>query len=407
MLTLVFMFTMSCKTEIKKEEMPNNKISLNFPVKYSQELNSKLKTSFWKCNDDSRNNSTLHYYLEIPNNVKPTRLDEKNIRGIDTIKEIASYKRIDESPYLEVQVIYQTLNHEINPSDWLYNLLNITNEKIVEKRELKGKSGVFLDALTSKEFPNGETVISRSTAQKNYDASTNSAVIVSVKVSCNIKDYPELAEEIMAIATGWNFIHKSDYALSENLKRYDTQKKNELSFYFPASWEGGRFAALENEPNRFAIFNKNEKNETKGAINIFVSKEQNNQDQLFEDVINRFKTSTIQIDIAELKQADRDFQNDYYNKTWESVGSIKDPNQNFDGIIKTTVVQTLDEFILIELVGPHKQLDYYNAARNDRAFDLVLQTLQTSHKTEKGLDHSVSTNEEEKKDEGFFKKLFG
>ena len=211
MTLLMLLGTISCNNKNKEEEMPDNEISLNFPVEFSEELNSKLKTSFWKCNDDSRTDSTLHYYLKIPNNVKPTSLDEKNIRGIDSIKEIASYQRIDKSPYLEVQVIYQPLNHEIDPSEWLYDILKQSNEKIVEKRELKGETGVFLDALSSKEIANGETVISRATALKNYNPDTNSTVIVSVKVSCNIKDYPDLAEEIMAIATGWGFINKSVY----------------------------------------------------------------------------------------------------------------------------------------------------------------------------------------------------
>lgn len=403
-ITIVSMCTISCKTEIKKEEMANNQISLNFPIKYSEELNKELKTSFWKCNDDSRSNSTLHYYLEIPNNVKPTNLDERNIRGIDSIKEIASYKKIDETPYLEVQVVYQTLEHEINPSDWLYNLLKITNEEIIQKREIKGNSGVFLDALTSKEYPNGETVISRSTAQKNYDPSTKSAVIVSVKVSCSIKDYPILAEKIMAIATGWNFINKSDYQLAEDLKRYNTEKKNELSFYFPASWEGGKFVPKNNLPDRFAVFNKQNRDKVKGTINIFVSTDQSSKDQLLNEALSRFEKNNIQVDLPELKESENIPLNEYYSEKWESFGSINDLNDKFDGDIRITIVKTKDEYLLAELVGPNRNLDYYNSARNNRAFDIVLQTLQTSQKVESFDDSDVSGIE---KDNGFFKRLFG
>lgn len=136
----------SCNMNTKKEI--TEKKELDFPIKYNDTLNSKMKTSFWKCNDDSYVNSALHYYLQIPNNVKPTSLMEKNIVGIDNIKEIASYRRIDENPYLEIQVVYEKLNHEINPSDWLYNLLNITKETVLHKRELKGNAGVYLDALS-------------------------------------------------------------------------------------------------------------------------------------------------------------------------------------------------------------------------------------------------------------------
>ncbi len=159
-LILISCNNMETKNKIEKKE------KLKFPIEYTEKLTSEMKTSFWKCNDDSHINSALHYYIVIPNNVKPTSLMEKNIVGIDTIKEIATYKRIDDKPYLEIQVVYEPLTHEINPSDWLYNLLKITKEKIINKREVKGNAGIYLDALTSKVMTNGEEVISRTTAPK-------------------------------------------------------------------------------------------------------------------------------------------------------------------------------------------------------------------------------------------------
>lgn len=399
--------------ENKKEEKENNQINLNFPTKYSDELNNELKTSFWKCNDDSHHNSALHYSLIIPNNVKPTSLIEKNIQGVDSIKEIASYRRVDESPYLEVQLVYQKLEHEINPSDWQYNLLKISNEQIVEKREIKGKSGVYLDALTSKEYPNGEVVISRSTAQKNYDPSTKSAVIVSIKVSCSLKDYPELADEIMAIATGWKFLNKPDYQLGEDLKRYDTQKKNDLTFYFPTSWDDGRFDSKGNVPERFAVFNKNNNGEVDGAINVFVSKDRNKKEDLLDEAIGRYKDHSIVVELPELKETDIIIHNDYYNRKWESTGSIIDSSSNFTGNIRVAMVKTKDECLLVELVELNKDQDYYSAARNNRAFDLVLQTIQTADKLETGLeDESQSDNtsgqaNKGRNDDSYFKDLFG
>lgn len=391
------------KKQMNKEQ---ENVTLDFPIKYSDELNAKLKESFWKCNDDSKSDSSLHYYLEIPNNVKPTNLTEKNIPGIDTIKEIASYRRIDDAPYIEVQVVYQPLKHEINPSDWLYNLLDITKETIIDKREIKGDAGIYLDALSIKEFPNGEKVVSRSTAQKNYDPATKTLNIVSVKVSCSLKDYPNLSEEIMAIATGWNFINKSNYQLGEDLKRLDTKKKNNLSFYFPNSWNGGKFIPKDGNPERVAIFNKNDNKETKGAINIFISELKETKEKLYNQITERFTSNDITLNLSELEKNSQFSANNYYNEHWQSIGTIIDKSKNFQGSIRISIVKTVDELILIELVGPNKVQDYYNAARNNRAFDLLLQTLQTSEKiTSFAEDEDINEEKIEGK-KGFFNKLF-
>ncbi|MEM5540157.1 hypothetical protein [Olleya sp. AS48] len=387
---------MSTKKEITE------KMELDFPIKYTDTLNSKMKTSFWKCNDDSHINSALHYYLQIPNNVKPTSLIEKNIAGINYIKEIASYRRIDENPYLEIQVVYEKLNHEINPSDWLKNLLKITKETIIDKRELKGNAGIYLDALSSKIMPNGETVISRTTSQKNYDPSTKTAVIVSVKVSCALKDYPSLAEEIMAIATGWDFINKSKYQLAEDLKIFDEEKTKDLTFYYPVSWGFGKFIASKGNPERFAIFNKNDRNVSKGAINIFIDEDENDEKKLFEKILKRFNNNDVKVNITELKEVFN--SNEYIEKQWNSKGKIDQKDSLRDGEISIHVLKIKKALILLEMVGVNKEYDYYESARNTRALQLIIQTLKTSEKVSSPV---VTLKEEEnsttkKKKKGFF-----
>ncbi|AUC76956.1 hypothetical protein [Olleya sp. Bg11-27] len=380
----------------KKEA--TEKMELDFPVKYNEALNSKMKTSFWKCNDDSHINSALHYYLEIPNNIKPTSLIEKNIKGIDNIKEIASYRRIDENPYVEIQVVYQKLEHEINPSDWLYNLLKITNETIVDKREIVGNAGIYLDVLSSKVLPNSETVISRSTAQKNYDQSTKTLYIVSVKVSCSLKDYPTLSEEIMAISLGWNFINKSKYQLSEDLKIFNEEKAKDLNFYYPVSWKLGKFIANEDNIERFAIFNKNKKGESKGAINIFISENEKDEKTLLDKVIKRFLENGVKVEVSNLESCLNN--NDFIEKRWKTTGLINQKESLHNGEITFEILKTKKSLILLEMVGVNEEYDYYESARNKRTLQLISQTLKTSDKIS-----SVEIEEEKpqkKKKSGFF-----
>ncbi len=398
--TLIFtLSTISCNMSTKKET--KEKIELDFPVKYNEALNSKMKTSFWKCNDDSHINSALHYYLQIPNNIKPTSLIEKNIKGIDNIKEIASYRRIDENPYAEIQVVYEKIDHEINPSDWLYNLLKITNETIVDKREIVGNAGTYLDVLSSKVLPNSETVISRSTAQKNYDESTKTLSIVSVKVSCSLKDYPKLSEEVMAISLGWNFINKSEYQLSEDLRIFNEEKAKDLNFYYPVSWKLGKFIAKEGALERFAIFNKNKDGESKGAINIFISENEKDEKILVEKVLKRFTENGIKVEISDLELGLNN--NDYIEKRWKTSGLINEKESIHNGEITLEVLKTKKSFVLLEMVGVNQEFDYYESARNKRALQLISQTLKTSERVSSVIIESgEDSNPKKKKKGGFF-----
>lgn len=357
--------------DIKRQE---ENIELNFPVEYSDALNKRMKSSFWKCNDDSHINSALHYYLIIPKNIKPTSLIEKNIRGLDSLKEIASYRRIDTQPYMEVQLLCEKIKHEINVSDWLEHLLEIAGEQAIKKRTIKGNTGTYLDVLTSKEFPNGETVIYRTTAQKNYDQSTKTGIMVSLKVSCLLKDYKILSEDMMAIATSWNFINLAYYQLSEDLKIFN-QPEVDLNFYYPMSWKLGKLDSTETIPLRFVIFNKDENGKVKGGINIFITDSKTNENTFSKEILSRFIDNNVTIENPTLKEVIGSEKSDYLIKQWELSSFIGEKN---DGRINLLIGETKKELFAVEMVGEMGKNNYYDTARNKRAFELILQTLRTS-----------------------------
>ncbi len=236
--------------------------------------------------------------------------------------------------------------------------------------------------------------------QKKYDPSTKTAFIVAIKVSCSTNDYPELAEEIMAISTNWNFINKSEYQLAEDLKIFKDDKVKDLIFYYPSSWQLGKFITNEENLERFAIFNKNDEEESKGAINIFIYKEDKDENILVEKVLKRFIDNGIKVDITKLKEIS-DVNNDYIEKQWEASGGIEHKGSLHKGEIILKVLKIKKSFILLELVGINKKYNSYESARNKRALELIIQTL-TSTSTQKVMSISEEVNSKEKKKKGFF-----
>ena len=368
--TLTFLISCNNQTKLKQNEM-----QLDFPIKSTTSLNEKIKNEYWRCNDNSHVDSALRYYLIIPNNVKPTNLKEENIPGRDNLKQIASYRRIDDAPYLEIQVVYERLEHEINPSDWQENLLDFSDETIIDQRKIKGNAGTYLDALTKKTVRNGNVVISRTLAKKNFDAGNKRCNIVCVKVSCDAKDYPNLAEEMMAITTEWDFINKSDYQLSEDVSLLHMKSDN-LAFYFPNSWKPSRLIVKKGMPERYVLFNKVEENISLGAINIFISNQYDSEIQIFKEVIERFKNKGVTLELEDLQHHKvSNSKDNQFTEEWRTLGTLSESDSLKNDI--TIVIRKLkDKFILFECVGVSKTSNQYNWARNKRALELALQTLQ-------------------------------
>jgi hypothetical protein len=178
--------------EIKKtEQMQNDFKDLPFPVN-NDFTNDYLISNFWKCNYDTAGEE-LAYFTILPNFVKPTSLQPQTIDGLE-LTNIGIYKTIDENPYLEVWVAYETITNQITISDWLENILHKTGETILNKNKIQDQ---FLDYLTYQKVQNGEKVISRLTLLKKDNR------YFVLKVSTNEKMYPQLAETIQHIATSW------------------------------------------------------------------------------------------------------------------------------------------------------------------------------------------------------------
>lgn len=197
----IILLLSSCETKVKpvaaqtENQHVESKQHIPFPLeaKFTKEY---LQASFWKCNYSSAGEA-LAYWVILPNQVKPTKVEPAEVKALN-LTNIGQYTTIDKSPYIEVEVAYETVKENIQPADWLLGKLKLMNENVLNQNPVKTASGEqYLDALSSKTLTNGVTVISRSSVLKS---GSNYFVI---RASSSEKDYAALAETIQHISTNW------------------------------------------------------------------------------------------------------------------------------------------------------------------------------------------------------------
>lgn len=351
---------MSSETETKIKKYP-------FPIE--QRLsNEHLQQNFWKCLYTS-GEEPLHYWIILPNQVKPTKLDPVVMKDI-RLTNIGQYTRIDASPYLEVQVVYEHSLYEMNASDWLLKKIVLTNETVIDYRTIDSQStGGYIDLLTMKKMPDGEEIISRFTVLKDYDKQKGGANYFCVKASCIEKDYTELADQIFQTVSNWDLIHKSDWQMAENLFPFEQDFTEVVQFYVPVSWEIKFETGNTNSLSRF-VMEHNVLLENKGVINtwFYALNEAKSAALIYERSFNRLAKYKEQLSALELLE----FRNPFLEELWTTNGLLESEEEKFSAFITVYVIRTAKGWYYFEQIGPKPNLqnDYWEI--NKRCMELIL-----------------------------------
>jgi len=350
-------------------EIKDKKYSFPIEQKLSNEY---LKENFWKCIYTSAE-EPLQYWIILPNNVKPTKLEPIKLNDLGLVN-IGQYTRIDGSPYLEVEVVYEHCQYEMNTSDWLIKKLAMMGEYVLEKREIEGKStGIYLDILTSKTMPSGEEIISRFTTLKDYDKKKAGANYFCIKASCIEKDYENLADSILQIVSNWDLFKKSDWQMAENINTFDYDFSEKLMFYAPVSWE---IKYEENNNIRISrfILSHNIDNENKGVINAFFYdlNQAANSNIIYEKSFERLsKLDDFKSDLSELTLLKK-IQNPHIKELWQTKGIVEYSKENFSANIEIYILKTEKGWYYFELIGPKPNLENHYWEIKKRCIEMIL-----------------------------------
>ena len=362
---------------------------ISFPIKQTL-TNDFLSNNFWKCLYTSAEHH-LHYWILLPNNVKPIQLDPVRLKDMTVIGQ---YVRIDGSPYLEVLVMYEYCKFEMNASDWVQKIIYSLGESIIDYRIIESKStGKYIDVLTSKKLSDGEEFISRITVLKDSDPGTDGANYILTKTSCYAKDYEELANKILHIVTNWDLTNKSQWQLAEPLKKFSFPNDNKIEFYVPNSWEiSFDTDKIRSEAPRF-IFSHDISDENKGIINAFFYQIDfiNKHEIVFDKFFERLKN--LEGSKYELKEFEKVETNEIKNPVIEclyrTTGTYCYEKANLDANIQIAIIKTKIGWYYFDLVGPKPNLTNYYWEANKRCLELIIGSFNNLNFNEKTTTNDV------------------
>jgi len=341
----------------------------SYPFPVEQKLQPEFLTqNFWKCHYTSAKDQ-LHYWIVLPNNVKPTKLEPVPILAVQ-LTNIGQYNSIDNGPYLEVEMVTEHVAYDINASDWLLKKIVLTGESILEFREIEGRStGKYLDVLTIKKTAGGEEIISRFTALKDHDQLQGGANLFCVKAACIANDYETLADTILQIVTNWDLINKSDWQMAESLTPFHCEVAEPVSFYVPVSWQI-KFQADNNSSFSRFVFSHEINNENKGVINGFFydALSATNVTAVYDRSFGRFTHLKYELSALEKLRS----LNPSIKELWSASGFIEREEENFAALLEINIIKTVNGWYYFETIGPKPNLENYCWEINKRCTEMIL-----------------------------------
>ena len=351
-------------------KMNDLKNKLSFPIK--QELSTDfLQNNFWKCRYNSAGDE-LDYLVILPNNVKPTKIEPLPIENTG-LTRIGQYISVDESPYLEVQVVYEHCPYEMNASDWIAKTLHITNESVINYRLIEGdRTGKYADALTYKKFLDGNEVISRLTVFKDSDAQKGGANYFCIKASCALVDYNQLANHIFQIVANWYLINKVDYPMAELLRTFTLNSADfpdeKVSFYLPASWEM-HSKTTDANLNSHVVFTHPVGEFNKGTIHAFFY-QGNTVKDVNEIMVRRLATlAGYKIELNDLEKSET--RNPFIDELYLTQGYYFLEEEDYKPFVRIAIIKTKQGWYFFECTGTNVNLENYYWEINKRCMELI------------------------------------
>lgn len=217
------------------KEINNDKFLFPEEITYTTEYQ---KGNFWRCHYTSINAKSLHYKILLPLSVRPVSVNPMPVKGLDNFYIIGCYQTIpgSQSPFMEVNVVYEHIENDVDASDWINKVLYLLGEEIIHIKEYYSVSGKYSDILTASNIDETK-IISRIRVFKNYDFEHKGANLIVVKASCPEKNYDSLAEDFLHCVKFFTLINNSKWHLAEELKSINLDVPASYSLFYPASWQ--------------------------------------------------------------------------------------------------------------------------------------------------------------------------
>jgi hypothetical protein len=332
---------------------------------------SYLQKNFYKINY-SLSQAAVNYWAVLPNFVEQFSTLENDVENLG-VKLIGQYISKNDT-FLDVEIFYERLDFDINPSDWLLRKIAKLKETVIAENEVQDKStGIYNDILTYKETAGADKFISRITVKKNFDMLLGGANYMALRVMCREEEYNTLADTMLHTAYNWDFKDKGTWQLAERIIPLTLPLHNAtISFYTFESW---KVYGEDANPLTRLILHQTDNSDNKGAINIIETKllNKDNVKEVFDGFINRVPLTDIELD--ELKDVSKQILNPKIKLAWSTQGLIKNTDEQFEAYVIAYLIQTEKSGYYIESVSSSPNFENYNWEINKRQVEMILNSL--------------------------------
>ncbi|TDN52730.1 hypothetical protein EC843_102162 [Buttiauxella sp. JUb87] len=344
-----------------------------FPQNVSYSIEYQ-KENFWRCVYSSTSSKALHYKVVLPLYVKPVLTKPTEIEGLG-ITMIGLYQttKVQAKPYLEVTIAYETIENEINGSDWLYHILDLMGEVIIDKRVFFAESGEYTDVLTQKMY-DSENMISRFRVIKDSGMEAEGANFFLIKATCHKENYVVLNEDILQSIAWFTLINENEWKMAESLKSINADNPEKFSFYYPVSWSVKQaedsILGLSHYTLAHIIGHKK-----KNMINLFFmvpGKEVTAQ--FISDTMFKRLEDIFHIGSPTLKNV-MNKRNVKLDQLWTAQIEINNEDKKIRNLLTLYVGCTESLWFYFELISPHPDQSFYDWAVNKRALEIILNSL--------------------------------
>lgn len=360
----------------------------SFPTEQTL-LPDELRAAFWKCNY-TEGLKPLHYWVILPNNVKPLFVEPVEADEVK-LTIIGQYARTDDSPYYEVQVVYEHVSYEMNASDWLLKKISLIGETILESRIVQGEStGKYLDVLTWKQTSGGEEMISRFTVLKDYDVDKSGANLFCIKASCIVEAYEQLSLSMLQTVANFNLIHKSDWQMAESIFPFSYEFVEPLSFYVPDSWEIKYDEGNTTSYAQFVLLHNTIQDGQKGLISAWFFERDTaiDLDIVLRRVAGIYSKHYHQLPTLALEEC----LNPVIEQFWNTQGEIRYDDDNSSAFLTVCILRTAKGWYYFEMTGPNPNFenDYWEI--NKRCIEMIIESLNNPEFRKSKVNHGAQSN---------------
>ncbi|MBN2191740.1 MAG: hypothetical protein JW751_02895 [Polyangiaceae bacterium] len=278
-----------------------------------------------------------------------------------------------QAPPAELEVSVFPLFREVAPGHWLEMLLDLRGDHVLERRDQTTPKGLSTELLTAAQGPDG-AVVSRWSAIK--DGHSEGGRLWVAETRTRVRDYAACVEAFTVAHASLELANPGGWPYTEILRAHSRGAPGDFLFYYPESWR----LTEEGNADAYTVCLHNRMGATQpGQITFSTISRSTGHDPSSLHALIRgnlaqqgFAEGSLDLEAAPdfggLERVLR-ARGDFSHRT---------PSGNVPCDVSLIIAERKDSFFVTTLVGVAREVSFAAWAINDRALNVVCDTLTTA-----------------------------